>query len=83
MIANESQATGIERQGQLELRMVVPLKWNAVVQTAIQHAPRRLRWPIDLFEERLHQASCTVRTPEKYQESPHHDNTARAFFLKI
>ena len=57
MIADEALTTRIERQGQFQFGMVVPLKRDAVVQPPVKHRPGRIRGRTQTFEMWLH--SCT------------------------
>ena len=54
VIADEALAARIERQGQLELGMVVPLKGDAVLEPTIEHGPGFARQGHDFFEQRPH-----------------------------
>ena len=64
MIANEALASRVQRQGQFELGMMMPLEGNGIVQTPIQAAKRALRFLYQFFEIWPHPAPAFFMTPE-------------------
>ena len=57
VVADESQTAGVQRQRQFELRMMVPLERNPVIEATVQHAPRGVGGLVDFLKERLHWAA--------------------------
>ena len=64
MVADEALAGGVEREGEFELGVVVPLERDGVVEPAVEHAPRGLGRQLQMFEKGPHRAHPASGTPE-------------------